>query len=304
VAFNLDKHFRKAGAHGKQCLSMCMGFGCNAVGVIGCRIIDSPRERNIAILTNNFVPCNGRFPALITIGTLFIGAGVLNGILGSLISALVLTAIVALGIVTTFLVSKFLSSTVLKGEKSSFSLELPPYRRPQILKIITRSVLDRTLFVLGRAVTVAVPAGLLIWLLANIKIADVSLIIYFSNILSPLGWLMGLDGVILCAFILGFPANEIVIPILIMIYSATGQLTDFESLESLKTLLTENGWTIITAVNMLLFTLFHFPCATTFLTIKHETKDKKLTLLSMLIPTALGIAVCTVINLTSKIFGM
>ena len=230
IAFNLDKFFKKASAHGKQALTMCMGFGCNACGIIGCRIIDSPRERLIAILTNNFVPCNGRFPTLIAIISMFF-AGVIALPYRSFVSTLLLTGTIIIGVFMTFLTSKFLSKTILKGMPSSFILELPPYRRPQIGKVIIRSIFDRTLFVLGRAVLVAAPAGLLIWLMSNIFIGEMSVLSYCSNFLDPFARLIGMDGIILMAFILGFPANEIVMPIIIMSYLCTGTLTNFESLE-------------------------------------------------------------------------
>ena len=240
IAFNLDKFFKKASAHGKQALTMCMGFGCNACGIIGCRIIDSPRERLIAILTNNFVPCNGRFPTLIAIISMFF-AGVIALPYRSFVSTLLLTGTIIIGVFMTFLTSKFLSKTILKGMPSSFILELPPYRRPQIGKVIIRSIFDRTLFVLGRAVLVAAPAGLLIWLMSNIFIGEMSVLSYCSNFLDPFARLIGMDGIILMAFILGFPANEIVMPIIIMSYLCTGTLTNFESLEELHLLLVNNG---------------------------------------------------------------
>ncbi len=242
IAFNLDHFFCKACAHGKQALTMCMGFGCNACGVIGCRIIDSPRERLIAILTNNFVPCNGRFPTLIAIITMFF-AGAVGGAFQSVVSTLMLTGVIVLGVFMTLMISRLLSKTILKGLPSSFNLELPPYRRPQVGKVIVRSIFDRTLFVLGRAVVVAAPAGLVIWVLANISVGDMSLLAHCAAFLDPFARLMGLDGYILMAFILGFPANEIVVPIIIMSYMATGTLTELENLSELHTLLVSNGWT-------------------------------------------------------------
>ena len=298
IAFNVDKVFKKCSSCGKQALTMAMGFGCNAVGVSGTRIIDSKRERLIAILTNCFVPCNGRFPTLIAIITMFIvGIGVDN----SLLSVSILMGVILLGIFMTFLVSSILSKTLLKGVPSSFTLELPPYRRPQVGKVIIRSILDRTLFVLGRAVSIAIPAGLVIWIMANVNISGVSLLNHTANLLDPFANLLGMDGVILLAFILGFPANEIVIPIIIMSYMATGSLTDFSNLYELKNLLINNGWTIYTAISVMIFCLFHFPCSTTCLTIKKETKSNKWTLLSMLIPTLCGIILCFVFNLIVKI---
>lgn len=301
IAFNLDKYFKKCCACGKQALTMCMGFGCNAVGVTGCRIIDSPRERMIAILTNVFVPCNGRFPTLISIITMFfVGFG--TGFKSSFLSTLMLTGVIVLGIFMTFIISKILSKTVLKGMPSSFTLELPPYRRPQIGKTIIRSIFDRTLFVLGRAISVAAPAGLVIWLMSNININGLSLLSHCSNFLNPLGKMIGLDGVILMAFILGFPANEIVVPIMIMGYMATNNLTDFNNLVELKNLLVNNGWTFITALCFMLFSLFHFPCSTTCLTIKKETGSIKWTIFSFLLPTIVGIIVCFLVNNILGIF--
>lgn len=301
VAFNMDKFFKKACAHGKQSLTMCMGFGCNACGVIGCRIIDSPRERLIAILTNNFVPCNGRFPTLIAIITMFF-TGLMVSPFQSVLSALILTSIIIFGIVLTLLISKLLSKTLLKGIPSSFALELPPYRRPQIGHVIIRSIFDRTLFVLARAVVVAAPAGLIIWLMSNIIIGNASLFNHCSNFLDPFAKLIGLDGVILLAFILGFPANEIVIPIIIMSYLSTGSILEFDNLESLKTLLVNNGWTYITAICTMLFSLIHFPCATTILTIKKETKSIKWTFAAFLIPTICGIIVCFIVANLLRLF--
>lgn len=299
VAFNMDKFFRSASAHGKQALTMVMGFGCNACGVIGCRIIDSPRERLIAILTNNFVPCNGRFPTLIAIITMFF-ISFNAGILKTTLAAAMLTAFIVLGIFTTLLVSKLLSKTVLKGMPSSFALELPPYRRPQFGSVIVRSILDRTLFVLARAMVVAAPAGLVIWFLANTFIDGHSLLSFCTDFLEPFATLIGVDGVILMAFILGFPANEIVIPIIIMCYMATGNLTDISSLDQLKTLLIDNDWTWLTAACTMLLCLFHYPCATTCLTIKKETCSLKWTFLAMAIPTATGILFCFVLATLSR----
>ncbi len=303
IAFNMDKFFKKACAHGKQALSMCMGFGCNACGVIGCRIIDSPRERLIAIITNSFVPCNGRFPILISIITMFF-AGSLLGTWQSIISTLLLTVVILIGIFTTLFISKLLSKTILKGMPSSFVLELPPYRKPQVGKVLLRSIFDRTLFVLGRAVMVAAPAGLIIWLMSNIYIGDLSILKYCTNFLDPFAQLFGLDGVILMAFILGFPANEIVIPIIIMSYMATGNIMDMGSLTELKTLLVDNGWTWITAICTMLFCLMHFPCGTTCITIKKETGSLKWTALSILIPTITGLLMCFVVANVSRLIMM
>lgn len=292
VAFNLDKFFRKSGADGKSALTMCMGFGCNACGVIGCRIISSPRERIIAMLTNSFVPCNGRFPTLIAIITMFLAVGVSASFASSLLSTLILLLVIVLGVVLTLLSSRFLSKTVLKGESTCFTLELPPYRRPQIGKVIIRSILDRTLFVLGRAVTVAVPAGAIIWLFANVHIGGVTLINAVSDFLNPFASIIGLDGVILLAFILGFPANEIVFPIILMAYLSGGSLIEYESLSQLHELLIANGWTITTAVCTMLFSLCHFPCSTTMISIYKETKSKKYTAIAFLLPLCVGIIIC------------
>jgi ferrous iron transport protein B len=303
VAFNLDNFFRKACAHGKQALTMCMGFGCNAAGIVGCRIINSPRERLIATITNNFVPCNGRFPTLIAIITMFF-AGTAGGAFQSVVSTLMLTGMIILGVIMTVLISKLLSKTILKGIPSSFNLELPPYRRPQIGRVIVRSILDRTLFVLGRAVVVAAPAGLIIWLLANIHVGDLSLLTHCAAFLDPFARLMGLDGYIFFAFILGFPANEIVVPIIIMSYMATGSLTDFESLAQLHTLFLSHGWTWLTAVCVMLFSLIHWPCGTTCLTIKKETQSLKWMLVSMAVPTVSGIVVCLIVANTVRLLGL
>ena len=292
IAFNLDKFFNKAGCHGKQALSMCMGFGCNACGVVGCRIIDSPRERLIAILTNAFVPCNGRFPGLIALITMFLAVGSFS----SLKSAFILTLVIIIAIMVTLMVSKILSKTVLKGMPSSFVLEMPPYRKPQIKKVIIRSLLDRTLFVLGRAICVAAPAGLVIWVMSNVSINGISILSHCTNFLNPIANVFGLDGTILMAFILGFPANEIVIPIMIMSYMKTASLMDYGSLLELKTLFINNGWTITTAICTLIFMLFHFPCSTTILTIKKETNSKLWTILAFLLPTITGLIICLIIN--------
>lgn len=274
---------------------MSMGLGCNACGVTGCRIINSPRERLIAIITNNFMLCNGRFPTVIAVITMFFVT--VGGVLGSVLSGAVLLGIILLGVFATLAVSYVLSKTVLKGEASSYTLELPPYRRPQIGKVLVRSLLDRTIFVLGRACTASIPCGLLIWLLANIKIENVSILAHISGFLDPLGSLMGLDGVILLAFILGFPANEIVVPIILMSYMAQGSLIEMSDNTELWAVLVANGWTMKTALCMLIFTVFHFPCATTCMTIKKETGSRKWTLISFALPTAIGMVLCTIVNL-------
>ncbi len=301
IAFNVDGIFKKCKTCGKQALTMAMGFGCNAVGVSGCRIIDSPRERLIAILTNSFVPCNGRFPILISIITMFL-VGVEGGFWNSLLGVLILMMVIGFGIFMTFVTSSVLSKTLLKGVPSSFTLELPPYRRPQYGKVIVRSIFDRTLFVLGRAITVAIPAGLVIWCLANININGGSLLSILSNVLDPLGKLLGMDGVILLAFILAFPANEIVIPIIIMSYMSTGNLVDISNLSTLREVLVSNGWTWVTAVSVMLFSLMHWPCSTTCLTVKKETSSIKWTILSVVIPTFCGVVICLIFNALVHIF--
>ncbi len=303
VAFNLDKPFKCCNSCGKQALCMCMGFGCNAVGVSGARIIDSKRERILAILTNSFVPCNGKFPTIISIITMFfvIGSGTL---FGDITGALVLCAIIVLSVLMTFAVTKTLSETLLKGEPSSYILELPSYRKPQFLKVLVRSLFDRTLFVLGRAAAVAAPAGVLIWIMANVTFEGASLLESISNFLHPLASVMGLDGVILLAFILGFPANEIVLPIVIMAYMSKGALVSADNLEFVKDLLVANGWTLKTAICTTVFSLFHWPCSTTLITVYKETKSKKWTLLSALLPTLCGFVLCVVINAVVEFFGV
>lgn len=269
-----------------------MGFGCNAAGVVGCRIIDSPREKLIAILTNAFVPCNGRFPFLITISSIFIGGVVASGFTSSLVSTLVVLAVILLGIFMTLLISRLLSKTILKGVPSSFMLELPPYRKPQIGKVLVRSIFDRTLFVLGRAVSVAAPAGLVIWLFANITIGNISILTYVANFLNPFAKLMGLDGYILTAFILGLPANEIVLPIILMSYMQKGVLVNLEDNFQIGQILLQNGWTLLTAINVMIFTLLHFPCSTTLMTIKKEAGSWKWAFISFILPTVCGIVLC------------
>lgn len=301
IAYNLDRPFKFCKACGKQALTMAMGFGCNAAGVVGCRIIDSPRERLIAILTNTFVPCNGRLPMLIALSSMFF-AGTLHRF-SSVVSALLLTVLILLGIGITFLVSKLLSETLLKGTPSSFLLELPPYRRPQIGKVLVRSVFDRTLFVLGRAAAVAAPAGLLIWIMANVTVGGVSLLSGLSSFLDPLGRLLGMDGMILTAFILGFPANEIVIPVLIMAYLSQGTIASVPDLSQLYTLFTAHGWTLTTALCTMLFSLFHWPCSTTLLTIKKETGSLKWTFLAFFIPTFCGMGICFLVSSFARLIS-
>ena len=304
AAFNMDGAFHKCSACGKQCLTMAMGLGCNAAGVVGCRIIDSPRERLIAILTNSLMPCNGRFPLLLTMiallgagGGVWAGLPMENPVLSSLLTALVLTLFILAAILATLGASFLLSRTLLKGVPSSFTLELPPYRRPQPGKVIVRSIFDRTLFVLGRAVAVAAPAGLVIWLLANLTVGGESLLMHIAGFLDPLGALMGLDGIILMAFILGFPANEIVLPIILMAYLQSGVLAPMDDKTAILSLLSANGWTVKTAVCMAVFSLFHWPCSTTCLTIKKETGSLKWTAVSILLPTGIGVLLCILVNL-------
>jgi ferrous iron transport protein B len=288
VAFNVDALFKKAGAHGKQALSMSMGLGCNAAGVIACRIIDSPRERLIAILTNNFMPCNGRWPTLIILATLFVAAS-FPPAFAAIAAAGSLVLIVMIGGVATLIVSAILSRSVLKGEASSFTLELPPYRRPNILRVLYTSMIDRTLLVLWRAVVMAVPAGGAIWLLSNIRIDGDSLTTLVSQWLDPVGHAIGLDGVILLAYVIAIPANEIVVPTIIMAYTQAGTMIELETMAELQQLLVvQEGWTLLTAVCLMLFSLLHNPCSTTMWTIYQETKSIKWTVVSGLMP--LGIA--------------
>lgn len=302
VAYQLDPCFRCAGTCGKQSLTMCMGLGCNAAGVTGCRIIDSPRERLIAMLTNVCIPCNGRFPAMITILTLFFAASLGWG--SSLTAAIGILCLLLLGTGMTFLLSFLLSHTLLKGIPSSFTLELPPYRKPQIGKVLIRSVCDRTLFVLGRACMVAAPAGMMIWLLANGTLSNgQSILCQLAEWLQPVGAIFGLDGAILLAFLLGFPANEIVLPIVLMIYAASGTLTEQTDLSQIQVMLQANGWTMQTAVCMLLLMLFHFPCSTTCLTIRKETHSWKWTGVAMLLPTLCGLGLCALVHGVWSMFG-
>lgn len=306
IAFNMDGFFKKACCSGKQMITMCMGFGCNACGVTGCRIIDSPRERLIAILTNNLVPCNGRFPLLISIATIFIAGAYAgsNGFLASILSTVAVIAVIIFGIFLTLVVSKVLSSTILKGIPSSMVLELPPYRKPQFGKILVRSILDRTLFVLGRAIVVAAPAGLIIWLLANIGINGQSLLFIIANSLDPFAKLMGLDGYILTAFILGMPANEIVLPIILMCYLKGGILVNIEDSIQIGQILIHNGWNMLTAINVMLFTILHFPCTTTLLTIKKESGSWKWTAIAFVIPTVCGIVLCMCTTFVYNVFSL
>ncbi|HHY95920.1 MAG TPA: ferrous iron transport protein B [Firmicutes bacterium] len=307
VAFNVDRIFRKMGAHGKQSLTMSMGFGCNAAGVVSCRIIESPRERAIAMLTNNFIPCNGRFPTLVALAALFVAgtsAATRGPWAGSLLASATVTALVLVGIATSLVVSWTLSRTLLRGVPSSFTLELPPYRHPQVGRVLVRSFLDRTAFCLKRAVTVAAPAGALTWLLANLTVGSQSAITHMATFLQPIAAPLGLDGFILTAFILGLPANEIVLPILLMSYLSAGAMVEMESLATLHTLLTSHGWTPATALCVMLFSVLHFPCATTVLTIWKESGSRRWTAFSILIPTAVAALTCFLVNMSLSWAGL
>ena len=303
VAFLMDHAFQKARACGKQALTMAMSLGCNACGVTGCRIIDSPRERLIATLTASLMPCNGKFPTLIALVTIFF-VGSRGGIAGSLLGAALLLGALLLGAAATLACSRLLSATVLKGAPSSFTLELPPFRRPRVGQVVVRSLLDRTVFVLGRALAVAAPAGLAIWLLANVEAGSQSLLEWCTGFLDPFARLFGLDGVILMAFLLGWPANEIVIPVMLMAYLSAGTLVEYGDLAALGELLAGQGWTWLTAVCVILFSLFHWPCSTTCLTIRKETGSWKWTVLAAAIPTALGFGLCFLANTLGRALGM
>lgn len=303
IAFNLDKAFKKAGACGKQALCLCMSLGCNACGITGARIIDSKRERLIAVITASIMPCNGKFPTIISVITMFaIGVPAVAG--SGFIAALWLGVVIAAAIAAVMMVSRLLSKTLLKGLPSSFTLELPPYRTPQFGKVLVRAFLDRTLFVLGRAVVVAIPAGLIIWIMANVTIDGASLLCHCTKFLDPLGHIMGLDGAIILAFILGFPANEIVVPIIIMAYSNGSALTEISELSALKELFTANGWTMVTAICMVIFVLFHFPCSTSCITVYKETKSIKWTAVSFLVPTVIGTVLCIAVNGACALLGI
>jgi ferrous iron transport protein B len=311
IAFNMDNLFRKAGAHGKQALTMSMGYGCNAAGIVATRIIDSPRERLIAIVTNNFALCNGRWPTQILIASLFIG-GLAPAALAGLVSAGAVVAIALLGIFLTFVTSWFLSRTMLKGEASTFSLELPPYRPPRILRTLYTSLIDRTIYVLWRAVVFAVPAGAVIWLLANIKIAEVSVAEHVMNFLNPFGVLLGLNGVILLAYIIAIPANEIVIPTVLMLTvlsaklaglgAGAGVMFELDDANAYMNVFHAGGWTLLTAVNLMLFSLVHNPCSTTIYTIYKETGSTKWTVISALLPVVMGFAICFVVAQVWRVF--
>ena len=303
VAFLMDHAFQKARACGKQALTMAMSLGCNACGVTGCRIIDSPRERLIATITASLMPCNGKFPTLIALITIFF-VGSRGGIAGSLLGAALLLGALLLGAAATLACSRLLSATVLKGAPSSFTLELPPFRRPRVGQVMVRSLLDRTVFVLGRALAVAAPAGLAIWLLANVEAGSQSLLEWCTGFLDPFARLFGLDGVILMAFLLGWPANEIVIPVMLMAYLSAGTLVEYGDLAALGELLAGQGWTWLTAVCVILFSLFHWPCSTTCLTIRKETGSWKWTVLAAAIPTALGFGLCFLANILGRALGM
>lgn len=313
VAFNLDRLFSRAGAHGKQALSLTMGFGCNAAGVVATRVIDSPRERLIAIITNNFAICNGRWPTMILIATIFVGSAVPAALAG-LISALAVVGIAVLGVFMTFLVSWMLSRTMLQGEASVFSLELPPYRPPRVWQTLYTSVIDRTLVVLWRAVTMAVPAGIVIWTISNITINQQSIAEHMVNFLDPLGWVMGLNGVILVAYIVAIPANEIVIPTVLMLTVLTagvsgvgegaGVMFELDSTTAIQDLLRLGGWTSLTAINLMLFSLLHNPCSTTILTIYHETQSKKWTAVAALLPLVIGFIVTIFTATIARVLGL
>lgn len=302
VAYNLDRRFCRCGSCGKQALTMCTGFGCNAAGVVGCRIIDSPKERMLATVTNGFVPCNGKFPTLIALITMFCVVGAASPLSG-LVGALILTAFILFCVLMTFWATRLLSLTAFKGEESSFILEMPPFRRPRIADVIVRSVFDRTLFVLGRAAAVAAPMGALIWLMANLYVGGESLLSLFSGVLDPIGRLLGLDGVILMAFILGAPANEIVLPLAVMAYTGCSSLSEIGALSEVRELLVVNGWTWTTAVSMILFSLFHWPCTTTLMTVKKETGSLRAVIMAAAVPTVIGITLCFVFNIIVTLAG-
>ncbi len=312
VAFNLDRLFSRAGAHGKQALSMTMGFGCNAAGVVATRVIDSPRERLIAIITNNFAVCNGRWPTLIMVSTIFIGSAVPAALAG-LVSAAAVVGIAVLGVLLTFAVSWFLSRTMLKGEASVFSLELPPYRPPRLWQTLYTSVIDRTLIVLWRAVTMAVPAGVVIWTISNVHVGGGSVAEHLVSLLDGFGWLLGLNGVILVAYIVAIPANEIIIPTILMLTVLTARLSgvgegagvmfELESGDAIRNILHAGGWTTLTAINLMLFSLIHNPCSTTILTIYHETRSLKWTAVATALPLLLGFAVTFTLATAARLLG-
>lgn len=301
ISFNMDHLFCKCKTSGKQCLTMLMGFGCNAIGVTGTRIIESKKEKIIAVLTNVFIPCNGRFPTILALISMFLVVSS-NRFFTSSLSALFLTLIIIFSIIVTLIVSKILSLVLFKNEKSTFILELPQYRRPKFLSVITKAVWDRTLFILGKAIAISVPAGMIIYLFANFYIGNVTLLEFLALKLNSIGLFLGLDGMILIAFLLGFPANEIVVPILLMGYLKTGVLTSYESLDSLKNILVTNGWTLLTAINFIIMSIFHFPCSTTFITIKKELGSNFWCLIAFILPLLIGIVLCLITKFLWFIF--
>lgn len=298
IAFNADGLFRKAGCNGQMSLTMAMGFGCNSCGVTGCRIIRSKKEKNIAIITNSFMPCNGKLPSLITIATIFFATS-LNIAVNALITSFVLIISISLAIFVTILTSYVLSKTVYKSEESTFVMEIPPLRKPQIIKTIAYALRDKAWYVLKRAVVVAIPAGAIIWIFTNVYIENESLLCYIGDMLDPIGALLGLNGIVLLAFILGFPANEIVIPIIVMAYLSHNSLVEYTSIEHLAVLLQSNNWSIITGICFMIMCIFHFPCSTTCLTIYKETKNIKTTALAIIIPTLIGLFLCFIVNTLS-----
>jgi len=313
VAFNLDRLFSRAGAHGKQALSMMMGFGCNAAGVVSTRVIDSPRERLIAIITNNFAICNGRWPTLIMVSTLFIGSAVPAALAG-VVSAAAVVGVAVLGVGITFVVSWALSRTMLKGQASVFSLELPPYRPPRILQTLYTSVIDRTLIVLSRAVTMSLPAGIVIWTISNVTLGGASIAEHLIDLFNPVGLLLGLNGVVLLAYLVAIPANEIIIPTILMLTvlstgltgvgQGAGVMFELESGSAIKDILHAGGWTTLTAINLMLFSLIHNPCSTTILTIYNETKSLKWTAVATLLPLGLGFAVTLTTATIARALGL
>ncbi|NGM82774.1 ferrous iron transporter B [Paenibacillus sp. 7124] len=303
VAFNMDRLFKKSGGHGKQALTMSMGFGCNAAAILSTRIIESPRERMLAILTNNFVPCNGRWPTLILLASLFMAGAATTGVLKSLTTAGILMGLVLLGIVVTLTVSWVMSKTALRGVPTHYTLELPPYRRPQIWKTILVSSKEKSLNVLTRAIVIAAPAGIATWVLGNIIVGGDSVLNHMASFFDPFAHLIGLDGYIIMAFILGLPANEIVLPILMMGYLSSGAMVDVDSLANVKDIFLQHGWTWLTALNMMLFSLLHYPCGTTLVNIYKETKSVKWAVLSAVIPLGIAIAVTFLVAQAAYAFG-
>lgn len=303
VAFNMDRLFKKSGGHGKQALTMSMGFGCNAAAILSTRIIESPRERMLAILTNNFVPCNGRWPTLILLSSMFMVGAATTGMLRTFSTALVLMGIVLVGITVTLSVSWVMSRTALHGVPTHYTLELPPYRRPQIWKTIVRSSKEKSLNVLTRAIVVAAPAGIITWILGNVFVGGESVLNHMAAFFDPFAQLLGMDGFIIMAFILGLPANEIVLPILLMGYMSSGAMVDIEGLGSIKDIFLSHGWTWLTALNMMLFSLLHYPCGTTLVNIYKETKSMKWAVLSAVIPLGIAIAVTFLVAAAARLFG-